>query len=103
MLQSLRGTVAGSYASLAALGFKTATDGSLSLDGATFDKAIAADPEAVSRLLGENAPLGKSLRSALEGFVGAKGMLESRSSSLNDRMKSIARDKERLDARMSTV
>ncbi|GAB6196957.1 flagellar filament capping protein FliD [Lysobacter xanthus] len=103
MMQSLRGTVAGSYASLSALGLKTAVDGSLSLDGATFDKAIAADPEAVTRLLGDKATLGVALRGSLDGFVGPKGIVESRSNSLNDRIKSIGRDKERLDTRMSGI
>lgn len=103
VMQSLRGTVSGSYAALAALGLKTAVDGSLSLDGATFDRTVAADPESVSRLLREDAPLGLSLRTALEGFVGTRGMLESRTTSLNDRMKSITQEKTRLDTRMDGV
>lgn len=103
MIQGLRGTVANAYSDLVKLGFKTATDGSLSLDGATFDAQIAADPEAVVRLVGPDATLGKALRSSLDAYVGQKGMLESRTSALDDRMKALGRDRERFETRMESV
>lgn len=103
MTQSLRGTVANAYSELVKLGFKTATDGSLSLDGATFDKQIAADPEAVVRLVGPDAPLGKALRASLESYAGAKGMLENRTTALNERMKALGRDRERFETRMEGI
>lgn len=101
--QGLRGLLSGSYADLAALGFKTATDGSLSLDGAKFDTALAADPEAVSRLLGPGASLATSLRGMLDGFVGTEGMLVSRTDSLTARMKAITSDKARFETRMESL
>lgn len=103
MMQSLRGSITSNYASLSALGLKTGVDGALTLDGAAFDRTIAAQPEAVAQLLGADAGLGKALRTSLEGFVGNNGVLEGRSNSLNDRMKFVTRDKERLDVRMAGV
>src|SRR5207342_1887145 len=91
---SLRGAITSSYAELSALGFKTAVDGSLSLDGAKFDAAIAADPDAVTKLIGTDGALGKSLRTQLTNYVGTDGVITSRSNSLNDRMKQIAKQKE---------
>lgn len=100
---SLRGAVTAGYAELSRLGFKTAVDGSLSLDGTKFDAAIAADPLAVRNLFGAEGALGKPLRASLAGYVGTQGMIESRTTSLNDRMKSITRQKEALDTRMTRV
>ena len=41
----------GPFRTLADIGVRTARDGTLELDSATFDRAIAADPEAVARML----------------------------------------------------
>lgn len=98
--QSLRQTVTASYASLSSLGFKTAVDGSLSLDGAKFEAAIAADPEATSRLLGANSPLGGGLRSTMTAYIGDSGIIGSRSTALNDRIKNLTRQREAFQVRV---
>lgn len=101
--QNLRETITSGYASFAALGFKTAVDGSLSLDGAKFDTAIAADPEAISRLLGKDATVGARLRSSLTAYIGDQGIVSARSTALNDRMKALSRQREAFDVRMENV
>lgn len=103
IMQNLREGVSGSYALMASIGLKTAVDGSLSLDGAKFDTAIAADPEAVSRLLGPDAALGGRMRGAMTSYLGDGGLIGARSTALNDRMKSITRQRDAFDVRMSAV
>jgi len=103
IMQSLRNAVGGSYASLSALGLKTAVDGSLSLDGSKFDTAIAANPLAVKNLFGEGAEFGKNLRDMLHNFIGDQGLLADRSKSLDSRMKSVTEQRAGLDARMERL
>lgn len=101
--QSLRGAVGTHYAELAALGLKTAVDGSLTLDGAKFDAAITASPDAVKSLLGDNSALGSRLRGMVKSYAGQNGMLENRTDALNDRMKALKREREAFDSRISRV
>lgn len=103
ILSSLRNAISGSYAELSALGLKTATDGTLSLDATKFDAAIAADPTAANRLLGDAGSLGTGLRATLTGLIGTGGLLESRTASLNERLKQIERQRESFDVRISNI
>lgn len=91
---SLRSTISAAYGELSKLGFKTAVDGSLSLDGAKFDAAIAADPNAVSKLLGPEAALGKQLRGSLSSYVGSGSVLDSRTQNLNKKLKDLGRQRD---------
>ncbi|WP_133477297.1 flagellar filament capping protein FliD [Cognatilysobacter segetis] len=103
IMQGLRSTVAASYGELAKLGFKTAVDGSLSLDGTKFDTAIAADPAAIDRLLGSNGTLGKTLRGAMSSYVGSGSMLDSRTESLNKRLKDLGRQRDNYEVRIERL
>lgn len=100
---SLRNAIGSNYAELAALGLKTAVDGSLSMDGSKFDAAIAANPSAVKSLLGEEADFGKSVRDMLHNYVGNQGLLADRGKSLDTRMKSLTQQRTDLDARMERL
>jgi flagellar hook-associated protein 2 len=101
--QSLRNLVSANYGELAALGFKTAVDGSLSMDGAAFDKAIAANPGAIAKLFGSEGALGKPLRSSLTSYIGTDGMLEGRTKTLDNRIKQLATQREAFDVRIGRV
>ncbi|QOW20124.1 flagellar filament capping protein FliD [Lysobacter ciconiae] len=101
--QSLRGAISANYAQLAELGLKTGVDGSLSLDGSKFDTAIAADPEAVQRLLGDEGALQKPMAAALKSLLGDDGMIKGRTDALNSRLKSLKTERERFDRRISDV
>jgi flagellar hook-associated protein 2 len=101
--QSLRGFVSQGYADLSALGFETRVDGSLSLDGETFDKLVADDPQAVQRLLGDEGSLRKPLAGALKSWLGDDGMISGRTEALESRMDSIEDNRLALDRRMEKV
>lgn len=103
IMASMRNTISNSYAEFAALGLKTAVDGSLSLDGSKFDAAIATNPGAVKSLLGDDAEFGKNMRGLLLNYVGDDGLLASRNKSLADRAKSITQQRTDLDARMDRL
>jgi flagellar hook-associated protein 2 len=101
--QSLRGFVSGSYAALAELGLETKVDGSLSLDGETFDKLVADNPQAVQRLLGDEGSLRKPLAGALKSWLGDDGMISGRTEALESRMDGLESDRLALDRRMERV
>lgn len=101
--QALRGFVSQHYAELSALGFETKVDGSLSLDGAAFDKAVAEDPAAVQRLLGDDGTLRAPLAGALKSWLGADGMISDRTKALETRQDRLADDRLALDRRMDKV
>ena len=101
--QSLRGFVSQHYAQLSALGFETKVDGSLSLDGADFDKAVAEDPAAVQRLFGDDGTLRTPLAGALKSWLGTEGMISDRTGALETRMDRLKDDRSRLDLRMEKV
>lgn len=103
MMQTLRSAVGNNYGDFAALGLKTAVDGSLSLDGTKFDTVIASNPTAVKGLLGEEASVGKNLRDILHNFNGTNGLLADRNKGLDSRMKSIEQQRNDLDARMGRL
>ncbi|WP_298576818.1 flagellar filament capping protein FliD [uncultured Luteimonas sp.] len=101
--QALRGFISQGYAELAALGLETKVDGSLSLDGATFDKAVAEDPAALQRLLGDEGSLRQPLAGALKSWLGDDGMISDRTSALETRMDRLESDRVALDRRMDKV
>lgn len=103
MTQSLRNLVSSNYAELSALGLKTAVDGSLSMDGAKFDTAIAADPGAVKRLFSETGTPGKALRKTVAAYTSADGMIAGRTETLNNRIKQLGRQRENFETRMGNV
>ena len=101
--QSLRAMVSGSYGDLSKLGFKTAVDGSLSLDGAKFDAVIAADPNAISKIFGSEAPLGKQMRSLTANYVGTDNAISSRTDSLNKKLKDLTRQRDNYEVRIEKL
>lgn len=103
MMQGLRSNVSAAYADLSALGFKTAVDGSLSLDGSKFDTALAADPAAVDRLFGTDGGLGRALRGATASYVGDGSLLQSRTESLNKTLKDLSSQRDKYEVRIAQL
>jgi flagellar hook-associated protein 2 len=104
--QQLRGAVGDAFAGLSALGIRSSKDGSLSVDVAKLDAALAADPAAVDRLFDKATAgsLGAVLGARLEGAVAPNtGLLETRTKALNDRLKGLQSDRERLEVRMERI
>jgi flagellar hook-associated protein 2 len=103
IIQSLRSAIGSDYASLSALGLKTAVDGTLTLDGSKLDAALASDAGAVRKAFGDSATYATSLRATLTAYVGDDGLIASRTKSLNDHLKNIADQRTQLDRRMSQM
>lgn len=100
---SLRNMISQQYAELSALGLETKVDGSLSLDGAAFDKAIAEDPDAVTRLLGDEGSLRQPLKDSLKSWLGDDGLIKGRTEALDTRLKRLETDRESFDRRIERV
>lgn len=82
----------GAYRSLADIGISTGRDGTLSLNSAAFDRALAADPEGVARMLEPATPTVGNPGLA-KAFEDVKTSLKAPSSSLTgaqDRLKKLA-------------
>jgi len=104
--QQLRGAIGDAFDELSTLGIKSSKDGSLSIDVSKFDAALAADPAAVERLFDKEAAgsLGAVLSARLEGAVAANtGLLDARTKALNDRLKGLQTDRDRLDVRIARI
>ncbi len=106
LTQQLRGAIGNAFDALSAIGIKGSKDGSLSLDAAKLDAALAADPSAVRKAFDQSkaGSLGNVLIARLDGAVApSTGLLETRTKALNDRIKGLQSDSDRLNVRMSKI
>ena len=104
--QQLRGAIGDAFDELSAIGIRSSKDGSLSIDVSKFDAALATNPAAVERLFDKErvGSLGAVLSARLEGAVAPNtGLLDARTKALNDRLKGLLSDRERLDVRISRI
>jgi len=104
--QQLRGAIGDAFDELSSIGIKSSKDGSLSIDVSKFDAALAANPAAVERLFDKEASgsLGAVLSARLEGAVAPNtGLLDARTKALNDRLKGLLSDRDRLDVRIARI
>jgi flagellar hook-associated protein 2 len=99
----LRNTVAQVFGAGVDMGFKTAVDGTLTLDASKFDAAMAADPGVVSGLFLGDDGLTADLQNVVNGLIGTDGSLVGRRKGLDDIVKRVGKDRESLDARMAAV
>jgi flagellar hook-associated protein 2 len=102
--QQLRSLVGNRAAELANLGVTIGKDGTLSVDTAKTEKALAADPNAGAALFGKDADLATRLKSAYEGLLNTtKGSLNQRTDSLNKRIADLSDQVDALDRRMEKI
>jgi flagellar hook-associated protein 2 len=104
--QQLRGAIGDAYAQLDALGIKSSKDGSLTIDTAKLDAALAADSGAVARVFdkGLAGSLGSVLGARLEGAVAPNtGLIDGRTKALNDRLKGLESERERFNVRIAKI
>jgi flagellar hook-associated protein 2 len=100
-------TDTGSYRSLSDLGVRTERDGTLSLDKARLDKALAADPEAIVQMLNPSAPsatrpgIGGALKEITDYVNGADGPLSSSSATYEKQKAALMKDLEKLSDQRS--
>ncbi len=102
--QQLRSQLSGNVNELKALGVTISKEGTLSLSGSDFDKAMASDPAAANALFGENGKLSSSLKSMMKSHLDSStGTLSLRTDGLNKQIKKLEKDLDDLDARMEKV
>lgn len=86
-----------------ALGLKINTDGTLALDTTELTKGLAEDPGALSRLFSGDEGYGAGLEKLLDSVLEDDGLLDSRTDSLNARLKTYNTQYEDLDRRMESL
>lgn len=93
----------GGVRSLFDLGISSNDDGSLSLDTTKLGNALSGGFDAAKALLATDGAVGSALGTALNGFIGTSGALQSRTDSLSKRLDDLSKQKSDLDERMSVL
>ncbi len=103
MLGSSIEGAASDFNSLAALGIRTERDGSISLDNAKVEAALANRYEDVSKLFSGSNGLAGKLDSVVSGLVGRGGTFDIRQESLNKQLDDITKQRSALALRLEKV
>lgn len=107
MMGSLLGELATAGLDAATLGLQTkgypSSDGSLVLDTAKFDAAMAANPDGVSAAFTGTDGFAGKLQAVVGGYLGTNGAFTLRTNGLNDQIKDVATQRTALDKRMEAV
>lgn len=102
--QQLRSQISSNTTDLKALGITVDKDGVMSFDSTTFDSAIAADPEAASKLFGSDGKVGSAMSKVIDGQLDTyTGTLVLRSNSINKQIESLEDQLTKLDERMTKL
>jgi len=102
--QQLRSSLSANVNDLKAMGMTIAADGTLSLDAAKLDTAMAQNPEAAKSLFGAEGSIGKSMTALLKSNLDTTtGTITQRTNSLNKEIKALEKQLDDLDARMENV
>jgi len=102
--QQLRNLVGAHSVALADLGVTIAKDGTLSVDTAKAEAALADDPDALRKLLGKDGNLAKGLDAIFDGLLDSnKGSITQRTDSLNKRISDLSDQMDALDRRMEAL
>ncbi|MGQ0528869.1 MAG: flagellar filament capping protein FliD [Panacagrimonas sp.] len=108
-LSQIRGILSGSSTSggdfqvLSQLGITTQADGTLKVDSAKLDAAIASDAQGVKSLFSGSDGFATQLSEVLSGVLGTGGRLEAGTQGLQSRLDNLADQRDRLDLRMAAV
>lgn len=94
---------AGDFTTLASIGVKTTASGTLQLDEAKFNAAVAADPSVVSRLFGGENGVAERMHALMKSKLADGAEISSRNSTLDNTLKQLDKDKEALDVRMAAL
>lgn len=95
--------VEGTYTTLASIGIKTTTSGTLEIDKEKLKVALETEPENVARIFGSENGVAARLHKQMDSRLSSSSDVETRTKRLNDDIKSIAKDKEALALRMEQV
>lgn len=101
--RDLRAQVGEQVEDLKALGITVGADGLLKMDDAAFDAAMAKDAAPAARLFTGDDSLSAHLDQSLDRLLDDDGLLHDRDQGLSARTKSIAKQRDDLDTRMTQV
>jgi flagellar hook-associated protein 2 len=93
----------GDYTALASVGITTTVSGTLELDTAKLNKALADDPDAVAHLFGSENGVAARLYAQVDARLQSGSDLDSRNTTLKRQVEDISREKEALALRMEQV
>ncbi len=93
----------GSYRTLASLGITTGADGTLTLDATRFQKALAADPQGVSKIFSSDTGVAAKLGKYLDDKLSSTGEIATRNANLAASQKDLTAQRDALDARMLVI
>jgi flagellar hook-associated protein 2 len=93
----------GNYRTLASLGITTAADGTLSLDSAKFQKALAADPLSVNNVFASTTGVAVKMGKYLDDRLAGSGEIATRNATLSSNQKDLDKQRDALDARMELI
>lgn len=93
----------GPYSSLAALGITTTADGTLTINAAKLDGAIAGDFDGVAQLFGKTGGIGFRLFNTLERALSSAGGIAVRTTALGEERKRLEERQANIDARMEAM
>ena len=88
---------------MASIGITTQKDGTLSLDSAKLNVALAADYDGVAKLFGSENGVAARLSSSLDAQLTDTAQINLRSKSLNAKSVSLQKDQADLETRMADV
>jgi flagellar hook-associated protein 2 len=95
--------ISGAYNSLASLGITTQADGTLALDQAKFNAAIAAAPGSVAAVFGSANGVVARANADLTSILAGGAVLDTRNQQLQSNLQQIQDDQSALDARMDAL
>lgn len=93
----------GSYRTLASLGIAVTVQGTLQLDAEMFQKALAADPDAVNRVFSSESGVASRMSEYLGARLSSGGEFAARDERISTQRRRLEQDKVALDARMLVV
>jgi len=93
----------GNYQSLASVGITTQKDGSLSLNSAKLNAALANDFDGVAKLFGADNGVANRLASSLDRQLATDAQINTRTKTLNSKSLGLQKEQTDLDARMADI
>jgi len=95
--------LSGSFSTLAELGVTTGEDGTLSVNSTKLNKALDSSFDQVGGLFAASNGIANTLDTVIEGYIGSRGIIESRTDGLEVRLDDITDQREALNRRLSSI
>ena len=93
----------GAYRTLTSLGIEVTVSGTLQLDATKFKEALAADPDAVSRVFSSESGVAVRMSQFLDERLSSTGEFAARNDRITSQRRRLDQEKEALEARMVVV